>query len=123
MRSGIRILACLALVACLVMPGLAMAKKGKKNKGKGLGPGGVPALRDRVVDLQTTVLGLEARLAALEGLAIDDDMDLFTENQGDCDDTDPAVFPGAVEVANGVDDDCNGIVDDLPVTPPTPPGP
>jgi hypothetical protein len=123
MRSGIRILACLALVACLVMPGLAMAKKGKKNKGNGLGPGGVPALRDQVVELQIMVMGLEVRLAALEGLAIDDDGDLFTENQGDCDDTDPAVFPGAVEVANGVDDDCNGVVDDVPVTPPTPPGP
>ena len=73
MRNGIRILACLALVACLVMPGLAMAKKGKKGKRKGLGPGGVPALRDQVVDIHTTVLGLEARLAALEGLAIDDE--------------------------------------------------
>jgi hypothetical protein len=83
----------------------------------------VPALRDLVVDLQTTVMTLEARLAALEGLAIDDDGDLFTENQGDCDDTDAAVFPGAVEVANGVDDDCNGIVDDVPVTPPIPPTP
>ncbi len=123
MCSSIRILACLALVACLVMPGLAVAKKGKKGKGRGLGPGGVPALRDQVVALQTTVMAMEARLAALEGLAIDDDMDLFTENQGDCDDTDPAVFPGAVEVANGVDDDCNGIVDDVAVMPPTPPGP
>jgi hypothetical protein len=120
MRSGIRILACLALVACLIMPGLAMAKKGKGN---GLGPGGVPALRDQVVDLQTTVMALEMRLAALEGLAIDDDGDLFTENQGDCDDSDPAVFPGAVEVVNGVDDDCNGLVDDVPITPPTPPTP
>ncbi len=30
----------------------------------------------------------------------------------DCDDQDPAVFPGAVERCNGVDDDCDGYVDD-----------
>ena len=30
----------------------------------------------------------------------------------DCDDTDPAVRPGATEVCNGVDDDCDSAVDD-----------
>ncbi len=30
----------------------------------------------------------------------------------DCDDTDAAVNPGAVEVCNGIDDDCNGSADD-----------
>jgi len=30
----------------------------------------------------------------------------------DCDDSDPAVNPAAVEVCNHVDDDCNGLVDD-----------
>ena len=111
MRRRISILAALALAGALALPGLALAKGGE---GRGLGKGGVPALRDQVVALEATVLALEARVAALEGLAIDDDGDLFTENQGDCNDADAAVHPGATELANGADDDCNGLVDDLP---------
>ncbi len=36
----------------------------------------------------------------------------------DCDDTNAAVYPGAAEVCNGVDDDCDGLADeDLPTDP------
>jgi hypothetical protein len=41
----------------------------------------------------------------------DVDSDGFTEEDGDCDDWDPAVYPGATEIWNGLDDDCNGWVD------------
>jgi hypothetical protein len=34
---------------------------------------------------------------------------------GDCDDTDPATSPAAYEFEDGIDNDCNGIVDDLPL--------
>ncbi|MCB9604579.1 MAG: hypothetical protein H6720_30030 [Sandaracinus sp.] len=34
------------------------------------------------------------------------------ENALDCDDTDAAAAPGNLELCNGVDDDCNGVVDD-----------
>ena len=35
-------------------------------------------------------------------------------NDGDCDDTDPDVHPGAEEVCNGLDDDCDSIADNGP---------
>lgn len=43
----------------------------------------------------------------------DDDNDGFAEDQGDCNDENPAVGPMMTEVCNGIDDDCNGLVDDV----------
>jgi len=43
----------------------------------------------------------------------DNDQDGFTVGLGgDCDDDDPAVFPGALDLCDGTDNDCNGAVDD-----------
>ncbi len=42
----------------------------------------------------------------------DVDDDGFDTVAGDCDDENAAVFPGAGETCNDVDDDCNGVVDD-----------
>ena len=38
------------------------------------------------------------------------------DNDDDCDDSDPAVYPGAAEVYNAVDDDCDGWLDEHGVT-------
>ena len=46
----------------------------------------------------------------------DEDGDGWAVEEGDCDDTDPAIYPGAEEVCNGIDDNCDGQVDEgLPV--------
>ncbi len=39
----------------------------------------------------------------------------FIDDNTDCNDAEPTVFPGGVEVCDGLDNDCNGLIDDLPV--------
>ncbi len=46
------------------------------------------------------------------GAVVDVDGDGWTVLQGDCDDGDPDVHPEAEEVCNGVDDDCDGAIDE-----------
>jgi hypothetical protein len=43
----------------------------------------------------------------------DDDGDGWTEVDGDCDDEDDHTYPGAVEILDGIDNDCNACVDDV----------
>ncbi|MFC1769416.1 putative metal-binding motif-containing protein, partial [Nanoarchaeota archaeon] len=42
----------------------------------------------------------------------DVDNDGYTTCDGDCDDTNPSINPGAVEVCNEIDDNCDGNIDD-----------
>lgn len=46
----------------------------------------------------------------------DADGDGWSPVRGDLNDHDPSVHPGAVEVINGKDDDCNGFIDDVAQT-------
>ncbi|MDP2307856.1 MAG: MopE-related protein [Pseudomonadota bacterium] len=41
----------------------------------------------------------------------DDDGDGYTEVDGDCDDADDALSPGAADIPDGIDNDCDGSVD------------
>jgi uncharacterized protein (TIGR02145 family) len=43
---------------------------------------------------------------------MDNDNDGYTGNQGDCDDYDAQVNPGATEIEDGIDNDCDGQIDE-----------
>jgi len=45
-------------------------------------------------------------------LDLDNDFDGYTENQGDCDDANSNIYPGATEIEDGVDNDCDGDIDE-----------
>jgi len=43
---------------------------------------------------------------------LDRDGDGFSACLGDCDDNNAAVFPGAIEICDGLDNNCNGLIDE-----------
>lgn len=65
-----------------------------------------PALRER----------MKAKYQQPNPWCQDNDHDGSTPLQGDLDDNDASVHPGATEVVNGIDDDADGIVDDVAVS-------
>jgi hypothetical protein len=73
---------------------------------------GLFTLSFEVEDTDANVTEAIVTYKVRSGLDIDNDGDGMTENEGDCDDTDEDTFPGAFELINGIDDDCNGLVDD-----------
>ena len=46
------------------------------------------------------------------GTGIDHDGDGFSIGEGDCDDTNGTIYPGAPDLADGLDNDCDGILDE-----------
>ena len=68
----------------------------------------------RYAQYRTTFTGTDASTALHEvtiDWITDDDGDGFFE-PNDCDDGDASIYPGAVEVEDGADNDCNGTVDE-----------
>jgi len=67
-------------------------------------------LRWKVSDAERA--GLASRFPIPSPYSLDRDGDTFTPLDGDKNDSDAGVHPGAAEVQNGKDDDCNGLVDE-----------
>ena len=44
--------------------------------------------------------------------ATDNDGDGYTAEEGDCEDGDPAISPDAAEVCDGVDNNCDAVIDE-----------
>jgi hypothetical protein len=67
---------------------------------------------DNRIGIEEVIYALQCAANLRGELNIDNDADGYTENQGDCDDADQDIHPGAVEECNGKDDDCDGQVDE-----------
>ena len=84
-----------------------------------------PSIPVGAVSAQTPVAGSVAEFGGDVDLTVslgpaledvDNDADTFTENEGDCDDDDNTVFPGAPDPpADGIDQDCDGFDGSEPV--------
>ena len=61
---------------------------------------------------EDSALGSGGRYALGQG--VDDDGDGYSECTGDCDDGNALTYPGADEICDTQDNDCDGLVDELP---------
>ena len=64
-----------------------------------------------ITQLETSLQDLQNQLQE-QNQNIDNDFDGFSENNGDCDDTNAQVYSGAEEICDGLDNDCDDLVDE-----------
>jgi hypothetical protein len=69
--------------------------------------------REETCDTSTSITQIDEDCDGVIDEGCDEDRDGSTVDQGDCDDGNPDIFPGAVEVCNGLDDNCNQRVDEV----------
>ena len=95
----------------------AVACDGGASASVGIADSGLAsgAVLDVACDVASVSAGYAIRFDPPAVGCSDADVDGFNDEGcggDDCDDADPAVFPGAVELCNAIDDDCDGSVDD-----------
>lgn len=73
---------------------------------------GTHTLTFAVVDSHDFSSEAQLEFVVLPSTQVDNDSDGYTEEEGDCDDTQSTISPDGVEVVNSIDDDCDGIIDE-----------
>ena len=74
-------------------------------------PVGLLSVTGELGDYEGVTVDEPTAIGMIDPLTADADGDGYSLADGDCDDDNMAVHPGATETRNGVDDDCDGLVD------------
>jgi hypothetical protein len=118
LKRGLQLLSALAVVACSGSPRQGFGHDPIADGGAGSSlDSGSPLDGDPPPSLlgDTGTVSLPPDAACRYADGVDHDHDGFSFLEGDCNDCDPNTNPGALDTPkDGIDEDCNGIVDDEP---------
>ncbi|MBK8954044.1 MAG: HYR domain-containing protein [Saprospiraceae bacterium] len=63
-------------------------------------------------------IGCSSTIQVLDACGTDNDGDGYYTGTGDCNDANPAINPNGLEICNGIDENCNNLIDDNCCQPP-----